>query len=258
MILHLENFYFKTVRIPPAACPNKSARAIKQQEALNLAPRTIKTTLEILNPIFKEAIANRLIDFNPCIGISIKLKKTKKLVLDATNQLEEILKAIYYIFGNNPFYLSFYLFAMQGRRKSEILKLKWENIDFNNNKFLILDTKNGEHQMFALPFNIKDELLKFKNDYGYVYESSIKDTHIANVEKQTNKIKKIIPSFTLHYMRNVVVSAMAEQGISATLMSSALGHNNTNTLSKYLTMSYMEGSKEANNLIKQITNKATS
>ncbi|MCT7603815.1 site-specific integrase [Aliarcobacter butzleri] len=231
---------------------------IKQQEALNLAPRTIKTTLEILNPIFKEAIANRLIDFNPCIGISIKLKKTKKLVLDATNQLEEILKAIYYIFGNNPFYLSFYLFAMQGRRKSEILKLKWENIDFNNNKFLILDTKNGEHQMFALPFNIKDELLKFKNDYGYVYESSIKDTHIANVEKQTNKIKKIIPSFTLHYMRNVVVSAMAEQGISATLMSSALGHNNTNTLSKYLTMSYMEGSKEANNLIKQITNKATS
>ncbi len=147
---------------------------------------------------------------------------------------------------------------MQGRRKSEILKLKWENIDFNNNKFLILDTKNGEHQMFALPFNIKDELLKFKNDYGYVYESSIKDTHIANVEKQTNKIKKIIPSFTLHYMRNVVVSAMAEQGISATLMSSALGHNNTNTLSKYLTMSYMEGSKEANNLIKQITNKATS
>ena len=229
---------------------------IKQQEVLNLAPRTIKTTLEILNPLFKEAIANRLIDFNPCTGISIKLKRTKKIVLDAMKQLEEILKVIYTIFGDNPFYLSFYLFAMQGRRKSEILKLRWENIDFDNNKFLILDTKNGEHQMFALPFNIKEELLKFRELSGYVYESSIKDHHIANVEKQTFKIKRLIPNFTLHYMRNVVVSAMAEQGISATLMSSALGHNNTNTLSKYLTMSYIEGSKEANNLISQITHKS--
>ena len=28
---HLENFYFKTVRIPPADCPNKSARAISHK-----------------------------------------------------------------------------------------------------------------------------------------------------------------------------------------------------------------------------------
>lgn len=54
-------------------------------------------------------------------------------------------------------------------------------------------------------------------------------------------------------MRNVVVSAMAEQGVSATLMSGALGHNNTNTLSKYLSLNYGKGSSEANRVIEDIT-----
>ncbi|MDD2699584.1 MAG: hypothetical protein PHF17_12420, partial [Arcobacteraceae bacterium] len=73
-----------------------------------------------------------------------------------------------------------------------------------------------------------------------------------NVEKQTSKIKEYLPNFTLHRLRNVIVSAMAEQGISATLMSAALGHNNTNTLSKYLTLGYIQGSKQAADLIENI------
>ena len=58
-------------------------------------------------------------------------------------------------------------------------------------------------------------------------------------------------------MRNVVVSDMAEQGVSATLMSSALGHKNTSTLSKYLSLSYGEGSNEANKVIEKIVGKNT-
>ena len=48
--------------------------------------------------------------------------------------------------------------------------------------------------------------------------------------------------------------ALAEQGVSAMLMSSALGHNNTTTLSKYLSLSYMQGSSEANRIIAGLTN----
>ncbi|WP_323668709.1 tyrosine-type recombinase/integrase [Aliarcobacter butzleri] len=188
---------------------------IREQEEKNLAPRTIKTTIELLNPVFKEAIANRLIDYNPCIGITIKLPKTKKIVLNASEQLSEIHKTIHEVFKNNPFYLSFYLFALQGRRKSEILNLKWQNIDFNNDIYLLEDTKNGEHQLFSLPKTIKDELLKFKDVKGWIYTSSINSNErISNIEKQTAKLKKILPNFTLHFMRNILVSAMAEQGIA--------------------------------------------
>ncbi len=228
-------------------------RCIKEQEELGLKPRTIKTTLEILNPLFKEAIANRLIDFNPCIGITIKLPKTKKIVTRASQQLLEIFNAINKIFDNDPFYKSFYLFALQGRRKSEILNLMWENINFDYNTYLVEDTKNSEHQVFMLPLYIKELLEQFRDTVGYVYKSPVNPgAPVSNIEKQTKKIKAVIPDFTLHYMRNVMVSAMAEQGVSATLMSSALGHNNTNTLSKYLSLSYGEGSSEANRVIEKI------
>jgi integrase len=231
-------------------------QCIKEQQDLGLKPRTVKTTLEILNPVFKEAMANRLVDYNPCYGISIKLPKTKKIVTNASSQLLEIYNAINEVFDDDPGYKSFYLFALQGRRKSEILKLRWENINFARNTYLVEDTKNGEHQVFTFPLHIKELLEQFRNPSGYVYESPINPgSPINNVEKQTQKLKAVIPNFTLHYMRNVVVSAMAEQGVSATLMSSALGHNNTHTLSKYLSLNYGEGSLEANRIIDEITKK---
>jgi len=104
-----------------------------------------------------------------------------------------------------------------------------------------------------LPYFVKVELLKFHEKQGWVFESPlVPNQPINNVEKQTSKIKNRLPNFTLHRLRNVIVSAMAEQGISATLMSAALGHNNTNTLSKYLTLGYIEGSKQAAELIENI------
>ena len=234
-------------------------QCLKAQKDLGLKPRTIKTTIEILNPVFKEAIANRLIDFNPCTGITIKVPKTKKIVIGASQQLFEIFNAIIDVFKDDSFYQSFYFFALQGRRKSEILKLRWENIDFENNTYLLEDTKNDEHQLYTLPTYIKELLLTFNNPTGYIYESPIiPGKPITNVEKQTKKLKKVIPNFTLHYMRNVVVSAMGEQGVSATLMSSALGHNNTSTLSKYLTLNHKKGSNEANKVIEAVIKKAKS
>ena len=53
----------------------------------------------------------------------------------------------------------------------------------------------------------------------------------------------------MHYTRNVMVSAMAEQGIDAIYMSGALGHNDPNTITKYLTMNYLQGSKIASDMI---------
>ncbi|MFA7084950.1 MAG: tyrosine-type recombinase/integrase [Arcobacteraceae bacterium] len=229
---------------------------IKKQENLGLAPGTVKTTLEILNPTFHEAVANRVIDFNPCYGISIKIPRTKKIVMHASDELSIIIKTIYEVFHNNPFYLSFYLFAIQGRRKSEILTLKWEQIDFKNNTYLLEDTKNGEHQVFHLAKNIRLELEKFQSKTGWVYESFVNQgQRVTNVEKQTNKLKQLIPNFTLHRLRNIIVSAMAEQGMSPTLMSAALGHNNTTTLSKYLTLNYMKSSEVVEQVIQNIINK---
>jgi len=98
--------------------------------------------------------------------------------------------------------------------------------------------------------------LKFKSNISkdYVYEANIKGQPIKDFRKQIQKIQNRIEGFTLHYLRNVVVSMMAEEGINSTFMSSALGHNNINTLRKYLTMPYAKGSKIASDVIDLVVN----
>lgn len=224
---------------------------------LDLSARTQKITLEVLNPVFKSAIANRLIMFNPCDGIKVKRPNTKKKVQNASILLKEIYIAIKTVFQDDIYFQALFLFALQGRRKSEILTLKWENIDFTHKLYTLENTKNGEEQTFILPDMLESLLLAMKsNKTHYVFESPLDSTkHIQNIQVHVNKLKKALnnPNFGIHYLRNVVVSAMAEQGVNSTFLSGALGHSDLNTIKKYLSIPYTKGSEVANNTIQLIT-----
>lgn len=230
---------------------------INYQEGLGLAARTVKQTIEILSPAFKEAVANRLILHNPMYGITVKREKTKKIVTDATGELVKIYEAIKKEFNEDPFYYSIYMFALQGRRKSEILNLKW--VDINEDYYVIRNTKSGEDQKIFLPSDIKEKLSFLREvtpENEYVFTSRRTGTHIVNIEKTTKKLKdRLGKSFSMHYLRNVIVSAMAENGMGAIYLSGALGHTDPNTVTKYLSMNYMKGSELASNMIAEITAK---
>jgi integrase len=222
---------------------------LKSQVDKGLAPRTVKQTLEVLSPFFKSAVANRLILHNPMDGVSVKLPKTKKLVTNASEELLHIYTAIVEEFRVEPFYQALYLFAVQGRRKSEILKLKVCDINFDMDYYVLRDTKNDETQKIYLPPTIKALLESFVMDTEYVFTSRRTGNKIVNIEKTTARLKKRLGKFTLHYLRNVIVSAMAEQGLASTHLSGALGHANTHTIDKYLTLNYLKGSRLASDVV---------
>lgn len=227
---------------------------IKKQEEANLMPRTIKQTLEVLNPAMKKAIANRLISFNPLDGISVKLNTSKKIVVNAVAKLNTIHEAILAEFGDDPFYLALFLFALQGRRRGEILKLRWEDINFDAGYYVLRNTKNGEEQKIFLPNSIRELLQVFRSDTGWVFTSRITGTHLVDIRKVTDRLKKRLKddTFGIHYLRNVMVSAMAEQGLESMHLSAALGHNDPNTIKKYLTMNYLKSSEVASGVIDAI------
>jgi len=226
-------------------------QSIKSQEDLGLAPRTIKQTLEALSPAFKSAIANRLISYNPLDGIVIKLPKTKKIVSDAGKELTKIYKAIFAEFGDDPFYLSLFLFALQGRRKGEILTLKWEDVSMDNSYYILRNTKNNEEQKIFLPKILKDNLKNIPRVSEWVFTSRRTGDHLIDIRKVTCRLKTRLKdeNFGIHYLRNVIVSAMAEQGLDSIHLSGALGHNDPNTIKKYLTMNYLKSSEMASGVI---------
>ena len=230
-------------------------RAIKVQESMGLKPRTIKQTIECLNPVFKNAIANRLIVYNPLDGVKVEVPSSKKIVANASHELKLVYDGIMKEFEGEPFYKAFYLFALQGRRKGEILTLETQDINLEYSYYILRDVKNGETQKMFLSEELKALLLEFVDfKKKWVFASPVTESHMVNVEKVTARLRKRIGSrFTLHYLRNVVVSAMAENGMDGVSMGASLGHNNVNTLRKYLTMPYEEGSRKASEVIERIT-----
>lgn len=227
---------------------------MKKQEREGLHPRTVNTTLEILRPLYKKAIINRLMMHSPCEGLKVKIPKSKKIVTDASCKLKEIHAVIMDEFKDDDFFRALYLFALMGRRKGEILSLRWENVSFEHNYVVLSDTKNDEVQKMFLPPLVKEALEKFYDPGSeWVFPSpTVPGQHITNIEKTTANIKKRLPYFTLHYLRNVIVSAMAEHGQAAVDMSGALGHLSAHTIDKYLTLNYLAGSKSASETIEQI------
>ena len=217
------------------------------------SPRTAKQAIEVLSPAFNIARANRIVDYNPCLDVKITLPKAKKIVVNATQRLTEIYKAIMNLYNDDPYYRAFFLLALQGRRKGEIINLRWEDISFEYDYYFLSETKNDEEQKVFLPPNVKEALSMFQQKQGWVFESPInRGERLSDAKRQTAKLKKVLGEwFTMHYTRNVMVSAMAEQGVDAIYMSGALGHNDPNTITKYLTMNYMQGSKIASDMIQK-------
>jgi integrase len=215
----------------------------KLEKVHGLSPRSRKGIIEVLSPLFDYAIKNRLIKDNPAKEITVRIPSQKKIVTNATELFRKVYTGIVEYYADQPFYKALFLFGFTGRRKSEILNLKWENIDLNGDYYWIEDTKNGEKQKYPLPAMIKVALLEIKDDRkGLVFKSPVTGKQIVNIGRQMDKLKRHIgiDNLTLHYMRNILVSALAEQSTEAVTLSGILGHKDINTINKYLSNSTMK------------------
>ncbi len=228
---------------------------IRKHQSEGMATRTVNTSLEILRPLFDFAIKNKALRDNPTRFIVLKKDNTKKIVINGAEMFKRIFEGINEYYATQPFYRALFLFGFTGRRKSEILKLKWENIDLDNNYYWIEDTKNNEKQKYELPHFIKEVLIQIPDTRtGLVFKSPVTGRMLENTDGQMNKLKKHLqmPELTLHYMRNVLVSALAERGTEAITLSGMLGHRDATTINKYLSLSYHNSSKKGNATMEQI------
>lgn len=211
-----------------------------------LKPRTQKTIIEVLKPMFNFAVKNKIIRENPAIDINVKVPSQKKLVTNATELFRKLYTGITEYYKDNPYYKALFLFGFTGRRKGEILNLKWENIDFTHNYYWIEDTKTDDQQKYELPYYLIEALQEIKDDRkGLVFKSPVTGKALTGLHRQMEHLKKYtgIENLSMHYMRNIIVSALAEQGTEAITLSGILGHKDPNTINKYLSINHYKSSQ---------------
>ncbi len=228
------------------------------------SPRTIKKALiQTLKPILEYAYQNQVIPMVPKIELSSAHKKLnkskKKKVDDGTATLTILYNTIMEHYIDHAFYRALFLIAMHGRRWKEIRTLEWEDIDFDKNTYTILEDRNkiDEYQTYMMLNDISDALLGIQDDRkGLVFKSPVTGRELTTPKRQLAKIriKTSINQLDMHYFRNILVSAMGEEGIANTVLSASLGHTNLKTVYQYyLTANHTKASVVTNKTIKMIT-----
>ena len=249
-------FYNKYIR---DTIGNKRIRDIKpsmltqfNKTISHLSPRTQKTAYELLSPIFNIAIEDEIIDRSPVKQTHIPKRKQleeKKIVTDAVTKYKSVHKAIHKVFGTDdvitleddttlqcnidPHYRAMFLFGFYGRRKTEVLDLQWCDIDFANDTYTVKaeSSKVNVDMTFHLAQDVKDALLEFADTTGDVF-------NVRHIERHYKKIRKVtgINEYTFHWMRNLSVSALSSMGVEITHLSAMLGHTDSGTIRKYLSL----------------------
>lgn len=202
----------------------------------HLSTRSKKVAYELLVPTFNRAVEDDLIKISPIKKSHIPKRNQlseKRIVTDAESKYRAIHKAIMDVFEDNPHHRALFLFGFHGRRLNEVVTMKWEDINFNNGKYIIRgeNSKVDTDMQFALPVDVAEALSHFRDTKGDVFT-------IKRVETLYNKIRQAsgVEEFTFHWMRNLSVSALSSMGVEAIHLSAMLGHTDAGTLRKYLSL----------------------
>jgi len=227
----------------------------------HLSKRSQKRLTEVLHPLFELAIEDESIQVSPIKKshrVTRKLVEEKRVIHNAVDKYKRVHKSITSVYQDNPTIRAMLLFGFYGRRKNEVLSLKWENIDLKNSTFMIPkeESKVGVDLEFSLPDEIKialEEISVYTGKEGLVFKSprggqytEIRD-HIYAIRNDTG-----IEEFGFHWMRNLAVSALSSQGVDAIHLSALLGHTDTHTVKQYLSLQRKESSGKVQEISKTL------
>ena len=217
---------------------------------------TINRYFSSLSTILTYAKKLRWIEENPCFSLS-KLKESdgKERALTA----EEAIKLIQACKASKNLYLyCIVLIAItSGARKSEILSLKWSDVDLENKIAFLRKTKNNRPRTIPLVDEIVAELKKISQkrcQYKQLIFASKTAFGKIDIKKaweyalQTSGIN----SCRFHDLRHSFATFAAQQGASSLELQTATGHRCLEMLQRY---THLEGNltrKYSENISKQI------
>lgn len=211
----------------------------REQENLLIKVKasTVNRYFAMLNHVFNIAQKEwNILAENPLNKIK-NLKEPRGRVRFLTET--ELLKLLNCAKIESPLLHLFVIMAVStGARKSEILSLKWADIDFENNKAILHETKNNERRSIYFYGKAELELKKRKafcrKGFKYVFSSRYVDEPVNIYNYWYKAVSKAgIKDFRVHDLRHCYATELARQGATLTELAELLGHKSYNMVKKY-------------------------
>lgn len=213
---------------------NKTKGACKTI-ARTRSPKTVNHYRTVLSAIFKFAIGEGYTVVNPVSRVPARKVSNLKTRWLNENERERLLTQCKQ--SAWPMLPVCVLMAMTtGMRQSELLWLRWSDIDPKKNLAFLADSKNGEARFNPIPGFVMDELRTFRHvGNGLVFASAINPERPFEFKKHWFKALKDagIDNFRWHDLRHTAASLLVMNGATLYETGQVLGHKSTQTTARY-------------------------
>lgn len=123
-----------------------------------------------------------------------------------------------------------------GMRRSEILNLKWDQVDFEAKVIRLLETKSGDEQTVSMPDLLITYLESVPKNSPWVI-TDYRGLHVKDVKNSFKALLKFEgifkPGYTLHTLRHTFASHLAMAGVSLGVIQDCLRHADISTTMRY-------------------------
>lgn len=219
-------------------------------------PATVARILEILRRLVNFGVSRQL-----CKDIDFKIElprinnnKTEDLSPEQLKKLMVVLEEDSDIHGAN--FMKMALFT--GMRRGELLRLKWDHIDFNRGFITIVDPKGGKDQRIPLNSAVHEMLMhhpRFESEYVFPGRDGGQRVDIKRTINRIKKKAELPKDFRpLHGLRHVYASMLASSGkVDMYTLQKLLTHKSPQMTQRYAHLRD-DALKNASNLASEIIN----
>ncbi|MEQ1877286.1 MAG: site-specific integrase [Bdellovibrionia bacterium] len=236
--------------------PNDVYKIVHNPEA-KIKPKTRENLLQYIRVVFRDALHERLITFNPADGIKMKVPDTKleawtltevnRVLAEAANQ-------------GHPWFPIWVVTVFSGLRSGEAYALTWNNVDLENRRIYVVEswtskdgfheTKNKRHRVVPInnelyPFLIKLKLQRGTEKFVLPHFAAWTKGKQAQVLREFAKLIEI-REINFHALRASFITICLLQGVSVVKVQAMVGHEDLDTTMRYVRLvgSDLEGATE--------------
>ena len=224
--------------------------------------KTIKNIVAKLRVILKLAVKLEIIVKNPCDFIELPKFDNKRYFDYSVKIQQAFIKAIT---ENKEPSADIFFFLLHGRRKNEVLSLKFSDINFKTRTYVIpcKINKAKRDMTYSMSDELYNRLFKIyvrtrqeKRLNGYVFVNPKTGEKYQDLRKSWNSLLKRnnLPKIRLHDIRHLIGTySINYLKIPVEQVSFTLGHTNITTTQKYITANVKKSKETIENLLHSIS-----
>jgi len=217
---------FKATNLTPAA-----VASYRDDRLLQVKPSTVRRELGILRSAIETARLEWGVPIreNPVACVSLPTANDARERRVSEDELQSIWRALEK--GRNPVIKPIAMLAIAtGLRRGELLKLRWNDIDFRNRTAKIRDTKNGSDRTIPLSniaVNIINELDKSDGAVFLITPNALRQGWSRACSRGQ------VTNLRFHDLRHEAISRFFELGLSVPEVALISGHKDVRMLFRY-------------------------